>query len=132
MSRVLIASAGIVLFTGTVVTGAGPHGGDEHVRRLEFAVSDVARLHGIAENLFLVAVLLMLWLLHRTNAPALVRRDGQILLAVLVAQAAVGYIQYAAGVPALLVALHVLGAACVWVAVLRFHLRLVRHEPSPG
>ena len=79
----------------------------------------MARIHGIAENLFLVALLVTLWLLHRTRAPR-VRRDGQVLLVVLVAQAAVGYTQYWTGVPVLLVGVHVAGAVVVWVAVLRF------------
>lgn len=124
MGRVLIAATALVLTTGTIVTGAGPHGGDEHVRRLDFFVPDVARIHGIAENLFLVAVLATLWLLHRTGAPAVVRRNGNVLLAVLVAQAAVGYVQYFSGVPAVLVAVHIVGAVSVWVAVLRFVLGL--------
>jgi cytochrome c oxidase assembly protein subunit 15 len=124
MSRVLIGAAAIVLFTGTIVTGAGPHAGDDQVARLDLAVTDAARIHGIAENLFLLAVLVTLWLLHRTRAPARARHDGQVLLAVLVAQAAVGYTQYFTGVPAILVGVHVLGSVLVWVAVLWFALRL--------
>jgi cytochrome c oxidase assembly protein subunit 15 len=124
MGRVLIAATILVLFTGTVVTGAGPHGGDDKAERLSFFVPDVARIHGIAENLFLLAALVTLWLLHRTGAPAPVRRRAQVLLAVLVAQAAVGYAQYFTGVPVVLVGIHVLGAVCVWVAVLAFHLGL--------
>ena len=132
MGRALVVAAGLVIFTGTIVTGAGPHGGDEHVRRLDFAVTDVARIHGIAENIFLAATLLTLWLLRRTNAPRAVHRDAQVLLAVLVAQAGVGYVQYFTGVPALLVGVHVAGATAVWIAVLRFHLRLWRHETRPA
>src|SRR5260370_1052291 len=41
-TRVLVAVAAVVIVTGTIVTGAGPHGGDENVRRLGFAVSTVA------------------------------------------------------------------------------------------
>ena len=132
MGRLLIASAALVIATGTIVTGAGPHGGDEKVRRLAFDVADVARLHGVAENLFLLATLLTLWLIHRTKAPARVRRDGQQLLVVLVAQAAVGYTQYWTGVPVVLVGVHVAGAVLVWVAVLRFTLRLRAVLPSTG
>ena len=40
---VLVGAAALVLFTGTIVTGSGPHGGDEHVRRLDFFIPDVAR-----------------------------------------------------------------------------------------
>jgi len=131
MGRILIAATILVLVTGTVVTGSGPHGGDEKAERLTFLVPDVARIHGIAENLFLLATLLTLWLLHRTSAPTVVRRRAQVLLAVLVAQAAVGYVQYFTGVPVLLVGVHVFGAVCVWIAVLEFHLGLwQRPEPE--
>ena len=129
MGRTLVVAAALVIFTGTIVTGAGPHGGDEHVRRLDFAVPDVARIHGIAENLFLLATVVTLWLLHRTRAPEETRHDAEALLAVLVAQAAVGYVQYFSGVPVLLVGVHVAGATAVWIAVLRFHLRLWRRNP---
>jgi cytochrome c oxidase assembly protein subunit 15 len=124
MGRVLIGATILVLVTGTIVTGSGPHGGDEKAERLPFFVSDVARIHGIAENLFLLATLLTLWLLHRTAAPTVIRRSAQVLLGVIVAQAAVGYVQYFTGVPVLLVGVHVFGAVCVWIAVLHFHLGL--------
>ena len=39
MGRLLIAAAALVIVTGTIVTGAGPHGGDENVRRLSLRVS---------------------------------------------------------------------------------------------
>lgn len=133
MSRLLLLSAAAVLFTGTIVTGAGPHGGDATVRRLDFAVRDVARIHGIAVNLLLLALLATLWLLKRTRAPRPVQRDARVLLVVLVAQAAVGYTQYFTGVPAILVGVHVAGATAVWIAALRFHVRLWRsREPEPS
>ena len=74
---------GVVLVTGTIVTGAGPHGGDENVRRLDVSVTTVARVHGVAENVLLAAVLATLWLVVRTHAPPSVRRDADILLVVL-------------------------------------------------
>ena len=66
-----------------------------------------------------------------------VLRRGEVVLAVSVAQAAVGYIQYFNGVPALLVGFHMAGAAAVWVATLRFRLAFAgpaRRRPSavPG
>ncbi|HET7721511.1 MAG TPA: hypothetical protein VFK43_16200 [Acidimicrobiales bacterium] len=51
-----------------------------------------------------------------------VQRRSEVLLAVVVAQAALGYVQYFTGVPALLVGFHIAGATAVWVAVLRLHL----------
>jgi cytochrome c oxidase assembly protein subunit 15 len=124
MGRVLVVACSIVLFTGTIVTGAGPHGGDEDVRRLDFSVTDVARVHGIAENLLLIAVLVTMWMLTRSGAPASVRRNATVLLVVLCGQAAVGYVQYFSGVPVVLVAVHILGAVSVWVATLQFVLGL--------
>jgi cytochrome c oxidase assembly protein subunit 15 len=133
LGRALIALCVVVLFTGTVVTGTGPHGGDEDVRRLGFSVSNVARVHGIAVNIFLIAVLVVVWLLGREGAPPRVRRNANVLLAVLCSQATVGYVQYFSGVPEVLVAVHVLGAVSVWVATLHFVLELVelRDDADP-
>jgi cytochrome c oxidase assembly protein subunit 15 len=122
LGSLLVATAGLVLFLGTVVTSSGPHGGDEKAERLQFALPDVARLHGAAVILFLVLTLVVLWRLRSAGAPASVLRRGEVVLAVSVAQAAIGYLQYFNGVPALMVGFHVAGAAAVWVAALRFRL----------
>jgi cytochrome c oxidase assembly protein subunit 15 len=121
---VLVAGAAVALFAGTVVTGTGPHGGDEDVRRLDFSITDVARVHGAAVIVFLALVLTTIWLLGREQAPPSVRRDAYVLLSVISIQAVIGYVQYFAGVPVALVALHVTGAVAVWVATLRFTLGL--------
>ena len=120
--RCVSAAAGVVVFTGTVVTAAGPHAGDADVRRLDVAVPDVARLHGVSVFLLLALTLAALWRMHRDRAPAAVLDAGRTLVAVLVAQAGLGYTQYFTGVPAVLVGAHVLGAVLLWVAVIRFHL----------
>jgi cytochrome c oxidase assembly protein subunit 15 len=60
--------------------------------------------------------------LRRQQAPPAVQRSSRVLLAVLVAQAAVGYTQYFTGVPALLVGVHILGAVAVWSAVVALNL----------
>jgi len=122
LGRLCVAAGAVVIFLGTVVTSSGPHGGDEHAERLPFPLHDVTRLHGIAVMIFLGIVLVSLWRLWKCGAPPVLLRRGEQLLAVLVAQAAVGYVQYFTGVPVVLVGIHILGAASVWVAVLRFHL----------
>jgi cytochrome c oxidase assembly protein subunit 15 len=137
MGRLVVASAGLAVFLGTVVTGAGPHGGDEKVARLPFIVPDVARLHGIAVMLFLGLVLVTLWRLRQDGAPAALLHRGEILLGVLVAQAAVGYVQYFTGVPVVLVGIHIAGAAAVWAASVAFLLGFSApvasdHGPRPG
>jgi len=126
LGTTLVAMAGVVILAGTVVTGAGPHGGDEDVRRLDVSITDVARIHGILVMLFIAAVLATLWRLGRDSAPANVRRSAGVLLAVIVAQAFIGYVQYFTGVPEVLVAVHIVGAVGVWVATLHFVLQLRR------
>ena len=51
--------------------------------------------------------------LHMGDVPERVRRAGRILIAVMVAQAAVGYTQYFTHLPALLVEVHLLGATAL-------------------
>jgi cytochrome c oxidase assembly protein subunit 15 len=122
LGRLEVAAAGLAIVLGTVVTSSGPHGGDERAPRFPFLVADVARLHGIAVMLFLAVTLVTLWRLREAGGPPALLRRGEILLAVLVAQGALGYLQYFTGVPVVLVGFHIAGAAAVWVAVLRFHL----------
>lgn len=129
-SQVVVALAGLVLVTGTFVTGSGPHSGDEAADRLPFAVTTVTRVHSVAVWAFLAAVLLVLNQLRRGDAAADVMGRGRLLAGVIVAQGGLGYVQYFAGVPAVLVGAHVLGSVLVWIATLRFHLALT--EPIPA
>ncbi|MDQ3897270.1 MAG: COX15/CtaA family protein [Actinomycetota bacterium] len=132
LGRLAVASAGLVVFLGTVVTSSGPHGGDEHAERLPFVLTDVARLHGIAVMLFLAVTVVILVRLRRAGVDPGILRRSEVLLVVLVAQAAIGYVQYFSGVPALLVGFHIAGAAAVWIAVLRLHLALSVPVRRPG
>jgi heme a synthase len=122
--RLLLVAAGLVIVTGTIVTGSGPHAGDSRADRLDFVVGDVARLHGIAMILFLGLTLAVLWMARRGDAAPSVSQRLSELLVVLVCQAGIGYTQYFTGVPAVLVGVHVLGAALVWTAVVRVYLSL--------
>jgi len=124
MSKAMVGLGAFVLFTGTLVTGSGPHGGDEAADRLPFAVVTVARLHSGAVWLFLLVVLLVTREVLRGGADRSAAARGQLLVGAIVGQGLLGYVQYAAGVPEILVAGHVLGSVLVWVATLRFHLSL--------
>lgn len=127
LGRVLLAAATVVVTTGTVVTGAGPHSGggpEDEVERLALRIPDVARVHGTSVVIFLALVLGTLFVLRRERAPESAWRAGVVLLAVLVAQAGVGYAQYFNDIPALLVGIHIAGATAVWAAVVSFYLRL--------
>ncbi|MBW8483272.1 COX15/CtaA family protein [Actinomadura parmotrematis] len=115
----LAAATGAVLIAGTVVTGTGPHAGDNAARRWPFDIEDVARIHGSLAWLTVILTLAFLAWAHRTDAPHAVRRRALELAALELAQGAVGYIQYFTGVPAPLVVLHMLGAVLMWIAALR-------------
>ena len=131
-TRLLLAAAALVLLTGTLVTGSGPHAGDERADRLDLEIGSVVRVHGVSMVVFLALTVLVVRMAHRGDAaPRVVQRSHE-LLVVLVAQAALGYWQYFTGVPALLVAFHVLGAALVWIAVLRVWLALGAPPSAPG
>jgi heme a synthase len=135
LGRLVVAAAAVAILLGTVVTGSGPHAGShdgELVERLPFDIGDVARLHSLSVLLFGGLVLYLVRSLRVAGAPASVQRRAEVLLAVLVAQAGVGYAQYFLGVPALLVALHILGAVAVWIAVLRLVLGLRVAVPDPS
>ena len=58
---------------------------------------------------FLGLTLVTFWYLRRTRAPMEVLQRLGVLLAVSVAQGAIGYIQYFNGIPALLVGFHIAG-----------------------
>ena len=124
LGRLQWVVAAMVVFTGTIVTASGPHGGDADVERLDLPLPGVARVHGLSVVLLVGLTAALLWLLRREQAPAAARRRGAVLLGVLLAQAAVGYVQYFTGVPVVLVGIHILGAALVWTATVRFNLAL--------
>ena len=129
----LVVWSAVVLFLGTVVTGSGPHAGSNEgqlVERLPFAVRDVTRLHSAAVWILLALSLSPVWRARQDRAPADVQARGAVLLAVLCAQGAIGYIQYFSNVPPLLVAIHIAGATSLWVAALRFRLGMVTAQAS--
>ena len=133
LGHTLVVAAIVVVLSGTIVTGSGPHGGDENVARLPFLIHTVARVHGALVMTFVALTLFVGWRLIVSGAPVSIRRRYTILLAVLVAQVAVGYAQYFTGVPVLLVGLHIAGATALWIATLTFHLGLfaTREAPAP-
>jgi heme a synthase len=137
MSRVLVLAAAVVVVTGTVVTGSGPHSGDvpgtaQRATRLDLYIPDVVRIHGTSAMVLLALVLVTLLLVYRTaSPPAVVRRLG-VLLAVLVAQAGVGYAQYFNDIPALLVGVHVAGATALWAATVWFALGVSERPGAEG
>jgi len=106
-----------VLVLGTLVTAAGPHGGDRDAKRLAIPITDLARTHAVAVDLLVVLTLVTALVLVRTRAPRPVLSTVSVAIAAMVAQGVLGYVQYAEAVPAVLVGFHVFGAVLVFAAV---------------
>ena len=113
-----------VIVTGTITTGSGPHGGDEHVKRLPYLFKNAARVHGTMVMIFLAFTLLLVQQLRASGASNRVEAAIHQTLAVLVVQGAIGYVQYFTKVPVVLVALHIIGVTLLWICVVRFTLSL--------
>ncbi len=129
--EVLAASAlvGLAIVTGTVVTGTGPHGGDEEARRFGFAITDVARIHSVTVLVATGALLWVAWRARRGPAWSVVGEPLGAVLIALVVQGTIGYMQYFNGIPVPLVALHVTGSVVVWWLTCR--LTFATRQPVP-
>jgi heme a synthase len=119
--RSLVVWAGLpvciaLVTTGAVATASGPHpGADENVERLGLEISDTVYVHVRVAAAFGIGVLLVGWFLFRLRQryPGALMLWGA-LLAVLVAQAIVGEVQYRNALPWGLVLVHVALAAAIW------------------
>lgn len=101
-------AAAAVLYLGTVVTGAGPHAGDEKAHRNGLSPLQTAQLHTDAVML-LTGLTIALVVLRRSRA-------AYALLAAVVVNAIIGFVQYFTHLPIGLVAAHMLGACLVAAA----------------
>lgn len=121
LSRAHIYLTFLVIALGTLVTGSGPHAGDEDSRRFGFDIRTVASIHAEAV-IALLGLTLALYVAARTNP--LHRRRLIIFTAISLAQGAIGYIQYFTGIPEILVAAHLLGSTLVWISAWRLRLAI--------
>lgn len=138
LSWALGAVTVVLIAVGTLVTGSGQHSGNSaDVPRMGFVWADVAVVHGILGGAVVVIAIVLLIILRGSIAASLARRRVIAFIVVTIAQAIVGVVQATTGVPAALVALHVLGSALVWVGVLRVildvnpELMRTRRAPAP-
>ena len=113
----------VVIILGTIVTGSGPHAGDEKAQRFAFDIRVVAWLHADAV-IALLGLTAAFFILVRSDKE-LVRRIA-VFTAIALAQGAIGYIQYFTGIPEILVAAHLLGATLVWITAWRIRITVTR------
>jgi cytochrome c oxidase assembly protein subunit 15 len=112
---VLIWLTLFVLVAGTIVTGSGPHAGDENAKRFGFSPRVVSWLHADLV-IALVVLTLILWLITRVSQNKVIHRYLSIFLLISLSQGLIGYVQYFTGLPEILVAAHLLGATMVWAS----------------
>jgi len=113
---VTIAGAAVVV-VGVVVTGSGPHSGDEKAVRTGLDPEMISQLHVDVVFLLLGLTVATFLAAHALRAWG-VRRSATVLCGVLLAQGAIGFVQYFTHLPWVLVGFHVAGACAVWVATL--------------
>ncbi|NUS74416.1 MAG: heme A synthase [Corynebacteriales bacterium] len=116
LSWVLLGLTFIAIAIGTIVTGSGPHSGDEAATRTGFDPESISQLHADSVFALLGLSLAMPFALKLAKAPAHINRAVLLLLLAEVVQGAIGAVQYFTGLPVLAVAMHMLGACLVWLA----------------
>ncbi|WP_353355578.1 COX15/CtaA family protein [Intrasporangium sp. DVR] len=130
--RLAWATAGVglvVLLLGAVVTGSGPHSGDaDSPARTGFDPRFVSWMHADAVMFFTGLVIATLVAVRLTSTHERTRHAWEAVLYVTVLQGVIGYVQYFAGLPELLLLLHMLGASLLVVALTRGVLE-TRHRP---
>jgi len=118
--RALLALSAIVIMLGTVVTGSGPHAGDIQAKRYHIDPRLISWMHAdavIALITLTIGLILVARVSETVTNRALVGKQAVLFLAICLGQGLIGYIQYFTHLPEGLVALHLLGAGCIWLAM---------------
>ena len=116
-----------VVYLGTVVTGSGPHAGDDEAPRNMLDPQVMSHVHAVAVYV-LVALTIGCCLLLRGTP--LIRLAVALLVAEL-AQGTIGFVQYFTDLPIALVAVHLVGAAVLVAVATRLLVETVT-TPKPA
>jgi cytochrome c oxidase assembly protein subunit 15 len=112
---VLALACGVLVLTGTLSTAAGPHPGDSADIERFWNLLDAVYIHVRATAAFGISFLLLLvWLVRNRVRAGLLAPGAVVLLILLLAQMAVGELQWRNELPWWLVLIHVGLAAAVW------------------
>ncbi len=117
--RVVLVMTGLAIVTGTIVTGSGPHAGDENAIRIGLAINVAARIHSISVLICLAtAGVLVLTARRSATSWRILAHPLERFLGIGLLQGLVGYVQYFSGLPVFLVAVHVAISVAVWLGAL--------------
>ncbi len=116
--RILLVTTGAAVITGTLVTGSGPHAGDETAVRLGFAMPTIVRIHSAFVWLTVIFLVVSIQIMKKSDeGRSLLMSPLKRFAGVLLFQGLIGYLQYFLGVPIGLVAIHVATSVAVWLCV---------------
>ncbi|WP_342319781.1 COX15/CtaA family protein [Corynebacterium mayonis] len=110
LTVVAAVAMSLVLVTGTMVTGSGPHSGDAGVGmegRLQMDTRMLVYVHATCMYIYLLATAAASLLLRRTKAPQDAQRTALVLIAMIFVQWAIGVTQYYLGVPRWTIPAHI-------------------------
>lgn len=116
LAQATLVVLGALCIAGTLVTAAGPHAGDVNTPRLDIPVRTLAQAHADLMFGFLGLLVALTVGFLAVQAPRGLLRRSWLLVAVTAAQGLLGLVQYATGVPEVLVVTHVFGAVLVVLA----------------
>ncbi|CAN5132045.1 COX15/CtaA family protein [soil metagenome] len=123
LALVIYALLWVTVYVGTIVTGSGPHAGDDEAPRNNLRPDIWSHIH--ADLVFaLVALTMIALFVFRKDRE--VRRWMGWLLAAQLAQGVIGIIQYRNDLPIVLVASHLVGAAVLISLTTRLVLATTR------
>lgn len=100
----------VVLATGTMTTGAGPHSGDANIGmdgRLDVDIDWIAHVHGYSMYVYLFFTIIVVAGVYRAGAPKSVQRISLLLILFILIQGGIGILQYNMGVPRWTVPAHI-------------------------
>lgn len=123
LGRIALALTAVVIVMGTVVTGSGPHAGDSTAARFPLDAKTMSWIHAdlvIALIGVTIALLIAVKLGESAATGIFWGRKVRIFFLVILAQGAIGYIQYFTGLPEVIVAAHITGAILVWLSAWNF------------
>ncbi|ALG84788.1 COX15/CtaA family protein [Gordonia phthalatica] len=114
----------VAVYFGTIVTGSGPHSGDDIAMRNGLRFDQMAILH--ADAVWVMVGLTAAIIVLAIAGVSSLRRSTVIFGAVVLLQGLIGYVQYVLHVPAGLVILHMFGASILMIGATQLVLAAKR------
>jgi cytochrome c oxidase assembly protein subunit 15 len=127
LKNIFFTSVLVLIFIGTIVTGSGPLAGDVEAKRYNLDAAQIAHLHSYIGVTVLILLLGLIFSTKKYEDPQTwsgLSKSLFFALGVLVVEGAIGYRQFALGLPEILVGTHLLGATLLWVATWNIHLKM--------